>query len=339
MDFDRNLCPITHMENQGLHITRTAEFVTPKHPDKLCDRIADSLLDEYLKHDQSSRVALEVTGGHGKIFITGEVTSNHTPDYQRIVRHILESDRYEIIINITEQSPEIAGGVDNQSNQNLGAGDQGIVIGYACSETPELLPLEYVLARDLCQKIYQHYPVDGKVQVTINKGHAVVVVASYQNINTNELAKIVEELLPGADNYIINPAGEWSVGGFNADSGTVGRKLSIDNYGPRVRIGGGAFSGKDLSKTDRSGAYFARHLAVNILKQTNANEVEVELAFAIGVAEPVARNIIVRDGSSTYHLPKNLSPREYIQELDLSKVRFADVCQWGHFGHQFPWEK
>ena len=327
------------MNNPNVSITRTAEFVTPKHPDKLCDRIADSLLDEYVKHDPNSRVALEVTGGHGQVFITGEVTSTHTPDFQAIVAQVLETDQYKLAVNVDKQSPEIAAGVDSESSNHLGAGDQGIVIGYACNETDELLPLEYALARDLCQKLYKHYPVDGKVQVTINNDRPVVVVASFQHAPQAKLRELVEHYLPGADNYIINPAGDWSIGGFDADSGTVGRKLAIDNYGPRVRIGGGAFSGKDLSKTDRSGAYFARNIAVHILKQTAASEVEVELAFAIGVADPVARNIVVRGGNSDCDLPYIMSPRQWIQSLDLSNTTFSDVASWGHFGRQFPWEE
>ncbi len=321
------------MSKPNLYITRTAEFVTPKHPDKLCDRLADSLLDEYIKHDPKSRVALEVTGGHGQIFITGEVTSNYSPNINHIASQVLGSSDYKITTNIAKQSIEIAAGVDCG-----GAGDQGIVIGYACTDTPELLPLEYVLARRLCQDLYREFPFDGKVQVTVNNNRAVVVVASFQHITQDRLRDRVELLLPGADNYLINPAGDWSVGGFDADSGTVGRKLAIDNYGPRVRLGGGAFSGKDLSKTDRSGAYFARHLAVSILKQSNASEVEVELAFAIGLPDPVAQNIIITGGSDGYQIPTQMSPRLFIDSLDLTNISYAQTATWGHFGHNYPWE-
>lgn len=322
------------MHSKNLPITRTAEFVTPKHPDKLCDRIADTLLDEYLKTDPQSRVALEVTGGHGQIFITGEVTSTSVIDIESIVKTVLGNNKYKIITNIANQSPEIAAGVDTG-----GAGDQGIVIGYAIGETESLMPTEYVLAKELCKNLYQILNNDGKVQVTINHNdQTVAVVASFQNAIHDDLLATTRKLVPNANEYIINPAGDWSIGGFQADSGTVGRKLAIDNYGPRVRIGGGAFSGKDLSKTDRSGAYFARYLAINILKQTGSSEVEVELAFAIGMPVPVAINVKTIGSQGEYQLPSNLSPRDFIESLDLTNFELSNTSCWGHFGNNFPWE-
>src|SRR5258708_7131595 len=210
---------------------RTCEFVTPKHPDKICDFIADSILDAYLEQDHNSRVAIEVLGGHNLITINGEVTSKAEVDHEKLIDQIV-GQGYKIIVNIVKQSPFIASGVDSG-----GAGDQGIMVGYACNESPSLMPIEYELARDLCYKIFQVYPFDGKVQVTVGNGKVQTVVASFQNTKSTELLKLVQELIK-ADEYLINPAGEWSMGGFDADSGLSGRKLIIDNYGPEFSIGG-----------------------------------------------------------------------------------------------------
>src|SRR3989344_4128852 len=214
---------------------KTAEFVSQKHPDKICDFIADSILDEYLKNDKESRVAVEIMGGHGLITINGEVTSKSHPDLEKLVKEIV-GENYKVIINLVLQSREIAEGVDKG-----GAGDQGIMKGYATDETPEYLPLEYVLARNLCEKIFAVYPYDGKTQVTIEDGKALTVVASFQNTKNDELLKLVKEIIK-ADEYLINPAGEWTHGGFDADTGLSGRKLVIDNYGPEIPIGGGFFN-------------------------------------------------------------------------------------------------
>src|SRR3989344_3775506 len=203
---------------------KTAEFVSPKHPDKICDFIADSILDVYLASDPESRVAVEVMGGHKLITINGEVTSHGKPDIEKLVKNIV-GNNYKIISNIVSQSPEIARGVDTG-----GAGDQGIMKGYATNETPEFLPLEYVLARDLCKKIYEKYPYDGKTQVTIKDGEIITVVVSFQNTKNDELLKFVKEIIK-AKEYLINPAGEWVRGGFDADAGLSGRKIIIDNYG------------------------------------------------------------------------------------------------------------
>jgi S-adenosylmethionine synthetase len=219
---------------------KTAEFVTPKHPDKICDFIADSILDAYLENDINSRVAIEVMGGHNLITINGEVTSNSSPDIENVVKQIVGQE-YKVIINIVKQSPEIAGGVDTG-----GAGDQGIMCGYATSETKELLPMEYVLARDLAQKIYAVYPYDGKTQVTIEYPNndktnfkIKTVVASFQNSKNEDLIPFVKSIIGDSNTeYLINPAGQWVLGGFDADTGLSGRKLIIDNYGPEIPIGG-----------------------------------------------------------------------------------------------------
>src|SRR3989338_7583981 len=219
---------------------KTAEFVTPEHPDKRCDFIADSILDAYLAGDKRSRVAIEVMGGHRLVTINGEVTSAAKPDIMAVVKGIV-GEEYKVIENIVLQSPEIARGVDTG-----GAGDQGIMKGYATSETESLMPLEHELARDLCQKIYAVHPYDGKTQVTVEDGKATVVVASFQNTKNAELLPLVQSII-SANEYLLNPAGEWTQGGFDADTGLSGRKLIVDNYGPEVAIGGGSFSGKDYT--------------------------------------------------------------------------------------------
>ena len=251
---------------------RTAEFVSPKHPDKICDLIADTILDNYLAQDPHARVAVEVMGGHGLITLNGEVTSSANIDCTQIVQSIVGPD-YKVITNIAKQSPEIARGVDVG-----GAGDQGIMVGFATSATTNMVPLEYKLARSLCQQIYKVYPYDGKVQVTVDVGAGApqvkCVVASFQNSKSSDLEALVRSLIT-ADKYLINPAGEWQQGGFDADSGLSGRKLVVDAYGPAVAIGGGSFSGKDATKVDRSGAYYARKVAVDLLSKNHAPEVVV----------------------------------------------------------------
>jgi S-adenosylmethionine synthetase len=310
---------------------KTAEFVSPKHPDKICDFIADSILDAYLlASDKSSRVAIEVMGGHGLVTINGEVTSNARPNIETIVKNIVGED-YKIISNIVAQSPEISRGVDIG-----GAGDQGIMKGYATSETNNYLPLEYHLARDLCQKIFEVYPYDGKTQVTIEDGRVTTVVASFQNTKNAELLPLVQGIIQ-ADEYLINPAGEWTQGGFDADTGLSGRKLIVDNYGPEITIGGGSFSGKDYTKVDRSGAYVARKIAVDILKARGVKEVETKLAYAIGKSEPVMAVAIV-DGVEEEIEGYDLSPKGIRELLKLDLVKFTETCTWGHFGHNFNWD-
>lgn len=308
---------------------KTAEFVSPKHPDKICDFIADSILDAYLVGDKESRVAIEVMGGHNLITINGEVTSSAKPDIEKVVKEIVGQD-YKIISNISLQSIEIARGVDTG-----GAGDQGIMKGYATSETKEYLPLEYTLARNLCQKVYEVYPFDGKTQVTIENKVVKTVVVSFQNTKNAELLKLVQSLIQ-ADEYLINPAGEWVMGGFDSDTGLSGRKLIVDNYGPEIPIGGGSFSGKDYTKVDRSGAYMARRIAVELLEARKANTVYTKLAYAIGKSEPVMA-VAVIDGAEEEITGYDLSPKGIREFLKLDQVKFADTCQWGHFGGNFEW--
>ena len=314
-------------------IFRTAESVSPKHPDKLCDQISDAILDAHLREDPYARVAVDVAGGHGTIFVTGEVSSSAlSVDIPAIVKRL--AGDVELVERISAQSPEIAQGVDTG-----GAGDQGIMVGYATNETPELLPLEYVLARKLNQYLYKKWPFDGKTQVTTIDGAISVVVASFQHAPHDELKQeiidwVAQEPLavatPDAITIHANPAGDWDIGGFDADAGLTGRKLAVDNYGPRVPLGGGAFSGKDASKVDRSGAYMARKIAVDYLKERGAKEVYVYLAYAIGYPEPVETTVII-DGVQERVVGYDLTPNGIINTLNLRKPNFEARAQYGHY--------
>lgn len=318
---------------------RTAESVSPKHPDKLCDQISDAILDAYFKEDPDARVAAEACGGHGVVFVTGEITSTAADiDIPAIVKRITGDD-VEVHTKIVKQSPEIAQGVDIG-----GAGDQGIMIGYACDETPELLPREVVLSRRLNQYIFDKYPYDGKTQVTIAPDDSIdSIVASFQNVPKDELEKMVREFI--ADNKLegklelhINPAGDWNQGGFDADTGLTGRKLIVDNYGPRVAIGGGCYSGKDPSKVDRSAAYMARKIAVDYLRDRKAHEVLVRLAYAIGHDQPLEKTVII-DGKPEEIEGYDLTPRGIIKFLDLKRPIYEKTAKWGHYGEGFDWDK
>ena len=321
------------MKNEQL---RTAESVSPKHPDKMCDQISDAILDAYLEQDSRSRVAVEVMGGHGKIFIIGEVTSTAHVEVEPIVKRI--AGEMEIEARLAEQSPEIAGGVDTG-----GAGDQGIMIGYATKETPEMLPLEVVLSRQLNQFLYDKWHYDGKTQVTLRGSEIQSVVASWQKVAKADLEMAVKQWLE-LQNYetkelYINPAGDWQIGGFEADTGLTGRKLVVDNYGPRIPVGGGAFSGKDATKVDRSAAYMARKIAIDYLQKFQANEVLVRLAYAIGYNQPVETTVVVDDVVQEIQ-GYDLSPQGIINLLDLRKPIFESTARYGHFGHkEFTWER
>lgn len=327
-------------------VRRTAEFVSPKHPDKLCDQISDALLDAHLTHDPHARVAIDVAGGHGTIFITGEVTTTATVDntairaiVDRIVGLQPNGHPYEIIQRISQQSPEIAAGVDTG-----GAGDQGIMIGYATNETPDLLPLEYVLARNLNTYLYTLWPYDGKTQITLVGDTIETIVASFQHAPHQELYRAVKEWLAtdplcnptGAAAPVqaltihANPAGDWDSGGFEADAGLTGRKLAVDAYGPRIPLGGGAFSGKDGTKVDRSAAYMARKIAVDYLRQRHARDVVVQLAYAIGYSEPVQATVSI-DGVQELITGYNLTPRGIIRTLHLTRPQFEQRARAGHF--------
>lgn len=322
---------------------KTAESVSPKHPDKICDRISDAILDAHLAQDPLARVAIDVAGGHGKVFVTGEVTSNaQNIDVSSIVKRI--AGDVEVIVHIAEQSPEIANGVDTG-----GAGDQGIMVGYATDETTELLPLEVVLSRKLNQYLYERWPYDGKTQVTLQDNTIVNIVASFQHAPKDELVVAINDWVQQEERAVVkegtvleihaNPAGDWNQGGFDADAGLTGRKLVVDNYGPRIPIGGGAFSGKDPSKVDRSAAYAARKVAIDYLKARGAHEVRVFIAYAIGYAEPLEATVVV-DGVEEVIEGYDLTPKGIIELLDLRRPVYERTAEYGHFGHtKFVWEQ
>lgn len=315
---------------------RTAESVSPKHPDKLCDQISDAILDAYLSKDPTARVAIDVAGGHGKLFVTGEVSSSVKIDIKPIIRRL--AGDIELIANIAKQSPEIAQGVNTG-----GAGDQGIMVGYATSETPEYLPREVVLARSLNEYLYAIWPFDGKTQITLHGDSISGVVASFQHAPSAKLRQAVDVWLADYEKskdarIHVNPSGDWDQGGFDADAGLTGRKLAVDNYGPRIPVGGGAFSGKDPSKVDRSAAYAARKIAIDYVKKRHAKEVFVRIAYAIGVAEPLETTVVV-DGTPERVVGYDLTPNGIITWLNLRRPIYEQTARYGHFGHEFDWEK
>ena len=318
---------------------RTSECVSPMHPDKMCDRISDTLLDLYLEQDPNSRVAIETCGGMGEVYITGEVTSNANVSEEKITEVVKEivKDDVIVLINLNSQSPEIANGVDTG-----GAGDQGIMTGYACRDNEQLLPQEYFLARELNKFIFEKYPFDGKTQITLDRNR-IRVVASFQKAPTTELYTLVSEFFKGYPQYTLqeihcNPAGDWNIGGFTADAGLTGRKLAVDNYGPRIPIGGGAFSGKDSTKVDRSAAYMARRVAVDLLQEDKTrNEVFVQLAYAIGYDQPLQATAVI-DGIETKIQGYDLSPKGIIDFLELRNPIFGRTAGFGHMGAGFSWK-
>lgn len=325
---------------------RTAECVSPMHPDKMCDRISDTLLDLHLRNDPYSRVAIETCGGNGLVYVTGEVTSEYKVsqvEIENVVREVTKDDSIAVIINLNQQSPEISQGVDTG-----GAGDQGIMIGYACNENEQLIPQEYFLARELNKFIFEKFPFDGKTQITLGQTQSgrewVRVVASFQNAPGVELYELVNEFFRGYPKYTLeqihcNPAGDWSIGGFTADAGLTGRKLAVDNYGPRIPIGGGAFSGKDSTKVDRSAAYMARRIAVDYLKLYGGDECHVTLAYAIGYDEPLQATAVCGDTKHVVNIKDyDLSPQGIIDFLELRKPIYSETAQYGHMGCGFTWK-
>lgn len=342
----------------------TNEIVFRGHPDKVCDQISDALLDQYIKGDKNSRCGIETMGGKGKIFITGEVTSSANVDVESTVKRVLRevgyNDNYEIINNLGVQSPDIAMGVDIG-----GAGDQGMMFGYACRDTNEMLPLAMVILQRLAQwyneqrKYDTRFLPDGKAQITgvyDDDGNLLKIedfVISYQN--TEQEREKTDEIIKGfcniicetygiqIKNYYINPTGKFLIGGFEGDSGLTGRKIVVDNYQSFANVGGGAFSGKDPSKVDRSAAYKARQMAKSFLKQTpNIDWCEVQLSYAIGMIEPLS--IYVKTNKGRLYVPNRLyeecSPCRIIDELQLLKPIYEKTARFGHFGNEdFSWEQ
>jgi S-adenosylmethionine synthetase len=322
----------------------TAESVSRAHPDKVCDQISDAILDACLERDPLSRVALETLGGHGQIVLSGEVTTKaelSSQEYKDIALRVYRDNGYADEVRVQEyistQSPEIGHGVDNE-----GAGDQGIMVGYATSETKEMLPLEMALARTLIKSMGRH---DGKAQVSIEDGKVINVITSLcesGDLSDVHLEQAFDEhvapLLAGAkeDIWMQNPNGKWKIGGFAADAGLTGRKIVVDAYGPRVQVGGGAFSGKDATKVDRSAAYMARKIAVDYVHR-GAREAKVYIAYAIGHPYPLTATAHV-DGKEFRVEGYDLRPRAIIETLDLLKPQYYATAQYGHFGNGFTWD-
>ena len=372
----------------------TSESVTEGHPDKLCDYISDSVLDACLEQDKNSRVACETVAGKGKIIVTGEITTNANINVEEIVRNAIKEIRYdnsetdidyktcEILVNLSKQSPDIALGVDKsledkegEDVESEGAGDQGLMFGFATDETEDYMPMPIYLAHKLARKLTEvrknneipYLRPDGKVQVTIeydendNPVRADTVVVSTQHTADTDLEQlkkdikekvifeiIPENLLDEKTKFYINPTGRFVIGGPLGDSGLTGRKIIVDTYGGYARHGGGAFSGKDPTKVDRSASYMARYIAKNVVANKYAKRCEIQLAYAIGVAKPVS--ILVNTfGTGTISEEEieekiqktfDLTPSGIIKTLDLRRPIFRQTTNYGHFGKSnLPWEK
>ena len=371
----------------------TSESVTEGHPDKLCDYISDSILDSYLAKDPYARVACETVAGKGRVFLTGEISSKIDMDIESVVRNAIKEIGYtgkdvdidyatcEIEINISKQSPDIALGVDKsyekkegQSIESEGAGDQGIMFGFATDETDNFLPMPIHLAHKLSKRltdvrkngIIDYLRPDGKVQVTVEYDDDVprrvdTVVVSCQHKEDTDLEKlkqdtkekliqvvIPEELLDSKTKYYINPTGRFVIGGPLGDSGLTGRKIIVDTYGGYSRHGGGAFSGKDPTKVDRSASYAARYLAKNIVAKGYAKKCEIQLSYAIGVARPVSiyidtfgtGTILEEEIISKIESKYDLTPKGIIDLFKLRRPIYKMTTNYGHFGKEnLPWEK
>lgn len=371
----------------------TSESVTEGHPDKLCDYISDSILDAYLEKDENSRVACETVASKGVVFITGEITSKASVNIEKIVRNAIKEIGYDnantdmdyktckIEVNISKQSADIALGVDESLEEKVGqaiisegAGDQGIMFGFACDETENYMPMPIYLAHKLAERlayvrknnIINYLRPDGKVQVTVEYENNepiridTIVVSTQHNENVEQdtlkqdiKEKVINEIVPKKlldenTKYYINPTGRFVIGGPLGDSGLTGRKIIVDTYGGYSRHGGGAFSGKDATKVDRSASYMARHIAKNIVANGYARKCEIELSYAIGVARPIS---IFVETFGTNTIPENeivkkieskfdLTPRGIINYLKLNKPIYKRTTNYGHFGKQeLEWEK
>ena len=371
----------------------TSESVTEGHPDKLCDYISDSVLDAYFEKDPYARVACETVAGKGQILVTGEITSSAEVDIEAIVRNAIKEVGFDnaetdidyktckVLLNISKQSADIALGVDKSLEQkegskeeSEGAGDQGMMFGFATDETEDYMPMPISLAHKLArrltevrkEKIIDYIRPDGKVQVTVEyeKGEPkridTIVVSTQHNADVDlDVLKadikeyvikpiVPEGLLDDETKYYINPTGRFVIGGPLGDSGLTGRKIIVDTYGGYSRHGGGAFSGKDPTKVDRSAAYMARYIAKNIVANGFAKKCEIQLSYAIGIAQPIS---IYVDTFGTGKIPDNeivkkirntfkLTPRGIINSLELRRPIYKQTTNYGHFGKEnLPWEK
>ena len=366
----------------------TSESVTEGHPDKIADQISDAILDDILAHDPNGRVACETICTTGMVMVFGEITTNHYVDVQRIVRDTVteigyvrgkygfDADNLAVLTAIDPQSPDIAMGVDESSDHDQGAGDQGIMFGYACRETEEYMPLAITLAHKLCFKLTEvrkngtlpYLRPDGKSQVTveyddngkISRIDTVLISTQHSpDVTLEQLSKdvkkyVVDAVVPSNlvdenTKFLFNPTGRFVVGGPAGDSGLTGRKIIVDTYGGAACHGGGAFSGKDPSKVDRSASYMARYIAKNIVAAGLCDKCQIQLSYAIGVAEPTS---VLVDTFGTAKVSEekiqdkvleifNLTPKGIIRTLDLKRPIYKKTAAYGHFGRtdiDLPWE-
>ncbi len=367
----------------------TSESVTEGHPDKIADQISDAVLDDILKNDPNGRVACETICTTGLVVVFGEITTNHYVDVQKIVRETVrkigytrgkygfDADNLAVLVAIDPQSPDIALGVDETTNHEQGAGDQGIMFGYACNETKEYMPLAISLAHKLAKrltdvrknKILDYLRPDGKTQVTVEynddgsvKRVDTILISTQHSpeVSLEDLSRdvkkyVVDEVVPQSlvdenTKYLFNPTGRFVVGGPAGDSGLTGRKIIVDTYGGAASHGGGAFSGKDPSKVDRSASYMARYIAKNIVAAGLADKIQLQLSYAIGVAHPTS---ILVDSFNTAKVSEReiekaiekifpLTPSGIIKHLDLKRPIYEQTAAYGHFGREdldLPWEK
>lgn len=367
----------------------TSESVTEGHPDKICDQISDSILDEILKKDKHARVACEALVSTGLVLVTGEITTNTYVDIQKVVRETVsnigydrgkygfDSENLAVLVCINEQSPDIAIGVDEGVGKEQGAGDQGMMFGYATNMTDSYMPISHYYASKLARRLsfvrksglLKYLRPDGKTQITSEfddhgkfvKFNDILISTqhhpdiSQEQIREDLIKHVIHEVIPetfmdDTTNIHINPTGRFVVGGPSGDSGLTGRKIIVDTYGGRAHHGGGAFSGKDPSKVDRSGAYISRYIAKNIVAAGLADEIEVQISYAIGIAKPTSIGI---DTFGTHKIPENdivdiinkhfdLRPKAIIEKLDLLRPIYKQTAAYGHFGRDdldLPWEK
>ncbi len=367
----------------------TSESVTEGHPDKIADQISDAVLDDILAHDPNARVACETCCTTGLVMVFGEITTDHYVDLQKIVRQTVteigytrgkfgfDADNLAVLSAIDPQSPDIAMGVDESEEHEQGAGDQGIMFGYACNETPELMPMAITLAQKLAKRLtdvrkdgtLSYLRPDGKTQVTVeyNDNNEIVrvdtVLISTQHspeVDMETLAKdikreVVDVIVPAhlvdaETKFLFNPTGRFVVGGPQGDSGLTGRKIIVDTYGGAAPHGGGAFSGKDPSKVDRSASYMARYIAKNVVAAGLASRCQIQLSYAIGVAEPTSV-LVETFGTAKYSEEAisnavlkvfPLTPKGIINCLDLKRPIYKQTAAYGHFGRNdidLPWEQ
>jgi S-adenosylmethionine synthetase len=381
---------------QSPQVFFTSESVTEGHPDKLCDQISDAVLDAILAQDPKARVACETSAGTGYVLIFGEVTTSAAIDAAKIARETIARIGYdrpelgfdagtcEVNVRLNQQSPDIAAGVDhaqesegsNASIDQTGAGDQGMMIGFACTETPQLMPLPIALSHQLCRRLTEvrrdgtlpYLRPDGKAQVTVEYQYGLprrvdTVLISAQHDDGVDQETIARDLLQhviqpviGADwlddntKYYVNPTGRFVIGGPHGDAGLTGRKIIVDTYGGMARHGGGAFSGKDATKVDRSAAYFARYVAKNLVAAGVADRLEIQVAYAIGRAHPLS---IMIETFGTEHISDvelkalveqnfDFRPAAIIEHLNLRAPIYGQTASYGHFGRDdidLPWER